>query len=120
VGPRADLDGVAKRKIPCCCRDSNLGRPSYSILNNILLIILKIHLTSFVYFSVFCDTCLLYLAAKFVSRFLYFRSLMQSFNIKARGKVVPVHFLTEHHAMKAYWWSGGIAPRILELGSRWR
>jgi len=28
--------------------------------------------------------------------------------------------LTEHHAMKAYWESGGIAPRILELGTRWR
>jgi len=24
-----------------------------------------------------------------------------------------VHFLTEHHAMKAYWGSGGITPRIL-------
>jgi hypothetical protein len=24
--------------------------------------------------------------------------------------------LTEHHAMKAYWGSGGIAPRILDLG----
>jgi hypothetical protein len=22
--------------------------------------------------------------------------------------------------MKAYWWSGGIAPRILHLGTRWR
>jgi hypothetical protein len=29
-------------------------------------------------------------------------------------KVVPVlSFLTEHHPMKAYWKSGGIAPRIL-------
>jgi hypothetical protein len=28
--------------------------------------------------------------------------------------------LTEHHAMKAYWESGGIAPRILNLGTRWR
>jgi hypothetical protein len=26
---------------------------------------------------------------------------------------------TEHHAMKAYWGSGGISPRILDLGSRW-
>jgi len=26
---------------------------------------------------------------------------------------------TEHHAMKAYW-SGGIAPHILDLGFRWR
>jgi len=32
---------------------------------------------------------------------------------KYQGKVVPVLFLTEHHAMKAYWGSGGIAPRIL-------
>jgi hypothetical protein len=28
--------------------------------------------------------------------------------------------LTEHHAMKAYWRSGGIASRILDLGNRWR
>jgi hypothetical protein len=32
---------------------------------------------------------------------------------KGKGKVVPVIFLTEHHAMKAYWGNGGIAPRIL-------
>jgi hypothetical protein len=35
------------------------------------------------------------------------------------GKGVPV-LLTEHHAMKTYWRSGGIAPRILDLGTRWR
>jgi hypothetical protein len=28
--------------------------------------------------------------------------------------------LTEHHAMKAYWGSGGIVPQILDLGRRWR
>jgi hypothetical protein len=28
--------------------------------------------------------------------------------------------LTEHHATKAYWGSGGIAPCILDLGTRWR
>jgi hypothetical protein len=28
-------------------------------------------------------------------------------------------FLTEHHAMKAYGGSGGIAQRILDLGTRW-
>jgi hypothetical protein len=28
-------------------------------------------------------------------------------------KVVPVLPLTEHHAMKAYWGSGGTAPPIL-------
>jgi hypothetical protein len=29
------------------------------------------------------------------------------------SKVVPVLLLTEHHAMMAYWGSGGIAPLIL-------
>jgi len=28
--------------------------------------------------------------------------------------------LTEHHAMKVYWGSRGIAPRILDLGTRWK
>jgi hypothetical protein len=28
--------------------------------------------------------------------------------------------LTKHHPMKTYWGSGGIAPRILDLGTRWR
>jgi len=38
---------------------------------------------------------------------------------RGKGKVVPV-ILTEHHAMKAYWQSGGIAPCIIEHGTRWR
>jgi len=29
-------------------------------------------------------------------------------------------FLSEHHTMKAYWGSGGRAPHILDLGTRWR
>jgi hypothetical protein len=33
--------------------------------------------------------------------------------VKVKGKVVPVFLLTEHHSMKAYWRSGGIAPRFL-------
>jgi len=32
--------------------------------------------------------------------------------IKVKGKFILV-LLTEHHAMKAYWRSGGITPRIL-------
>jgi hypothetical protein len=28
--------------------------------------------------------------------------------------------LIEHHAIKTYWGCGGIAPRILDLGTRWR
>jgi hypothetical protein len=26
---------------------------------------------------------------------------------------------TENNAMKAYWWSGGRAPRLLDLSTRW-
>jgi hypothetical protein len=28
--------------------------------------------------------------------------------------------LIKHHDMKMYWRSGGIAARILDLGTRWR
>jgi len=31
VGHRAGLDAVAKRKIPCPCRESNFGRPTRSL-----------------------------------------------------------------------------------------
>jgi hypothetical protein len=41
-------------------------------------------------------------------------------NLLGKGKFVPLLFLTEHHAMKAYWGSRSIAPCILDLGSRWR
>jgi hypothetical protein len=37
----------------------------------------------------------------------------------SKCKVVPVLYLTEHHAMKAYYGSGGISPRILDFGTRW-
>jgi hypothetical protein len=40
--------------------------------------------------------------------------------VKVKGKVVPVLFLSEYHAMKAYWESGGVAPRILDLCTRRR
>jgi len=33
--------------------------------------------------------------------------------MKGKGKAVPVLLLTEHHATKAYWGNGGIAPLIL-------
>jgi hypothetical protein len=31
------------------------------------------------------------------------------FLVKVKGKVVTVFFLSEHHTIKAYWGSGGIA-----------
>jgi len=38
--------------------------------------------------------------------------------LRGVGKVVPVFFLTKHHAMKMYWGSGGINARILDLRTR--
>jgi hypothetical protein len=40
--------------------------------------------------------------------------------IEVEGKFAHVLFLTEHHAVKAYGPSESIAPRILDLGTRWR
>jgi hypothetical protein len=31
-----------------------------------------------------------------------------------------IYCLIKHHAMNTYWGSGGIAPHILNLGTRWR
>jgi hypothetical protein len=39
--------------------------------------------------------------------------------VKVKGKAVPV-LLTELHAVKKYWGSGGIAQHILDFGTRWR
>jgi hypothetical protein len=40
--------------------------------------------------------------------------------IKLNVKVKLSLCLTKHHAMKTYWTSGGIAPSILDFGTRWR
>jgi hypothetical protein len=48
--------------------------------------------------------------------FSYRQHIFDSFHdkgCKGKGKVVPVLFLTQHHAMKAYWGSGDITLRIL-------
>jgi hypothetical protein len=37
-------------------------------------------------------------------------------SVKGKGKVVPAL----NYAMKTYWGSGDIAPRILDFGTRWR
>jgi len=39
---------------------------------------------------------------------------------KGNVKVMLSLCLTKHHATKAYWERGGKAPRILDLGIRWR
>jgi hypothetical protein len=40
--------------------------------------------------------------------------------VKAKVKVKFSLCLTKHYDMRAYWGSGGIAPRILDLGTRWK
>jgi hypothetical protein len=47
------------------------------------------------------------------------RNVFLGMRLKCKGKIVPV-LSTEHHDMKTYWRSGGIAPHILDLGTRWR
>jgi hypothetical protein len=39
---------------------------------------------------------------------------------RIKGNVKLSLCLTKHHAMKTYWGSGGIAPHILDLGTRCR
>jgi hypothetical protein len=81
VGNKGDLDGVAKRKSPCPCRESELGRPPRSVVT-----ILTENAGSYELFM----------------------------------KVKLSLCLTKHHPMKTYWGSRGIAPRILDIGTRWR
>jgi hypothetical protein len=40
-------------------------------------------------------------------------------NAAIKVKVKLSLYLGKHHAMKTYWGSGGIAPRILDLGTRY-
>jgi hypothetical protein len=35
MGPRVDLDAVAKRKIPCLCQESNPGSPARSVITTL-------------------------------------------------------------------------------------
>jgi hypothetical protein len=51
--------------------------------------------------------------------FIYVTYVMQVEG-KVKVKVKLALSLTKHHTMKTYWGSGGIAPRILDFGTRWR
>jgi hypothetical protein len=44
---------------------------------------------------------------------------MSSFS-KGKGEVVPVLFLTEHHAMKAYWGVEVQLYAFFDLSNRWK
>jgi hypothetical protein len=53
----------------------------------------------------------------------HFRDLGIDGSIKIDLQVIEVKLsrcLTKHHAIKEYWGSGDIAPRIFDLGTRWR
>jgi hypothetical protein len=40
------------------------------------------------------------------------QSMFSLSEVKVKGKVVPVVFLTQHHAMKAYWGSSSLHVRV--------
>jgi hypothetical protein len=47
--------------------------------------------------------------------------LLCKYEGKGKGKKVKLSLcLTKHHAMKTYWRIGVIAPRIFDLGTKWR
>jgi len=54
-----------------------------------------------------------------VYEFYVYNYVIYAYNV-CNVKVKVSLCLTKHHAVKAYWGSGGIAPRILDLGTRWR
>jgi hypothetical protein len=49
---------------------------------------------------------------------MYAQELEMQIQMKVKVKLSLC--LTKHHLMKAYWGSGGIGPRILDLGTRCR
>jgi len=56
-------------------------------------------------------------------RTLYHCTTTERTHMNCEAKVKPYlrfYFLSEHHAMKACWRSGFIAPQIPDLGARWR
>jgi hypothetical protein len=55
-----------------------------------------------------------------INKYILINPKSTFYRILVRSKAVPVLFLTEHHAMKAYWGSGCLVLRILDLGTRWR
>jgi hypothetical protein len=54
--------------------------------------------------------------SKYDPRVLFKNSLADAYELKVKLFLC----LAKHHAMKTCWGSGGIAPRILDLGTRWR
>jgi hypothetical protein len=56
---------------------------------------------------------ILYLSSEALLKlYIIYSFIYKIVNDNSKGEVAPVLFLTEHHTIKAYWWSGGIAPRI--------
>jgi len=49
-----------------------------------------------------------------------YKPLVREYSFHDKGKIFSDLFLTEYRAMEVYRGSGGIAPRILDLGTRWR
>jgi hypothetical protein len=46
--------------------------------------------------------------------------VLYTLKVKVKVKLKLSLCLRKHDAMKTYWGSGGIAPRLLDLGTRWK
>jgi len=97
IGLRVCLYAVAKKKSLCSYRKSNAGRPARRLVTKpteIYRLLEKPIVLPPKYKSQKSESC-------FCPKFSFKRT------------TVPVLPLTQHHAMKAYWVSGGTAPPIL-------
>jgi hypothetical protein len=131
VGPRAGLETVVKRQIPCPCQDSNprsniqpAAQRYTTELSQLLCyliygwnsnsISLLVTLTEVSY----CLLVLLEIAFHNMPPKISLSTKLRTGKKVKKGKLSLR--LTKHHAMKAYWGSGGIDPCILDLGTRLR
>jgi hypothetical protein len=87
------VNEIRKVTMDCTCNSNRRIRKAYRIWCGILL--LSVHLVG-----------------RKEDRGIIFKDV--------KVKLSLYHFLNEHHAMEAYWGRRCIAPRILDLGARWR
>jgi hypothetical protein len=129
MGPRAVLDALVKRKIPRPHRESNPRTPiihpvaqrytdwAITPKNNAYLIIL--------YNCYSFPLNKLYACSDLMTTLECFSYICVSPWFRLKSKFLgtsrcPFSLCLTKHSMKTYWGSGGTAPRILGLGTRWR
>jgi hypothetical protein len=72
------------------------------------------------YFVVAAFICMVCIFMTYSTSYWFHYKLTDPWNVCVYVCVCMCVCVTEHHVMKAYCVSGGIAPHILDLGTRWR